>query len=371
MRRTGFVLPIGASVGDIILEDATQYVKYKIDEAFGLTVLAYDINDDPVPSLDGTITPDFDWGAVPWNSRYYPMDEGTGKTLFAYTDETKDTAIFANDAEIINFIDDSDWKPVTRGGISAEVQLVFDRMVALTPVEQDAIEIFVDGMVSEGLWGNVFEFYAPCLNASSFLIGFKTDTLLQSASPPIHTAGQYLDFTTNAMHVLEGRNFDTYSTPDMFFGVYNVFTDADVNSNSDLFGLTDGSAEVLMRWRGNIQNDFNELVGNTITGGRSAANQRPTGDFVGLGRSDTTILNLQPGAVVDLATVAFVAMPSGFPMQWHGQMQSGTPAGGNVQNARYSCMMSMAAPSIADSGKVRNLVLGFLINIGVTGVPLP
>jgi len=261
--------------------------------------------------------------------------------------------------------------PNASSDVSPEVQLVFDRMSALTGTERNAIEGFVDGMVVEGFWGDVFEFYAPCLNGTDFLTGFKTDTLLNSAQPGTHTAGEYIDFTANAQHLLEGRNFETYSTTDIFIGCYNAFTAVDTGTNADLFGMTDGTRELLMRWRGG-NGDFNELIGQTNAGTRSVANVRPTGDFVGLGRFATNqTVNLQPNAVTNLAVQTFISMPVGFPVQWHGQMQSGTPASGNVQNARYSCMISMTTPVIADLEKLRALVLEFLTDIGVSGVPVP
>ncbi len=255
--------------------------------------------------------------------------------------------------------------------VSPEVQLVFDRMSALDVREQGAIQGFVDGMVIEGIWENVFEFYAPCLNATDYLTGFKTDTLVLSPNPPIHTPGEYLDFPVNSMHVLEGRNFETYSQPNILLGCYNVFTEGDVGTNSDLFGIENNGAQTYLRWRGNTNNDFNEYIGDTVAGSRSLAFQRPTGDFVGLGRIGIDMYNLQPGGPFFISTEPFVEHPSGGPVQWHGIWTNGAPAGGNMQPARYSCMVTMSSPPTEDQGKVRNLVLNFLIAIGVTGVPLP
>ena len=260
-----------------------------------------------------------------------------------------------------------------RGGeISEEVQLVYDRMSNLDAREMAAIRGFVDGMVLEGVWADVFEFYAPCLNGVDFLTGFKTDTLVQSASPPTHVDGQYIDFINNSMHVLEGRNFNTYSQPNMLIGAYVVMYDPDTVNNSDIYGVDDGiGGEVLMRWRGDDTSDFNEHMGNTAAGGRTTAFLRPTGDFVGLGRIGSDIYNLQPNGIFFSSEQPSVVMPTGFPLQWHGQMVSGTPSAGNMADSRYSCMISMASPPVSAQGKVRNLILNFLIGIGVTGVPIP
>jgi len=255
--------------------------------------------------------------------------------------------------------------------VSAPVQAVFDRMSALTTTEENAIETFVDGMVAEGMWADVFEFYAPCLNGTDFLTGFLTDTLLPSGLPPVHTAGQYLDFLNNAMHVLEGRNFETYSTQDIFFGAYVVMYDADGTGNSDVYGISNGGADTYMRWRGDDTNDFNEHIGQTSSANRSLANLRPTGDFVGLGRLVNGTYNLQPAGAVILAVQPFVAHPSGGPVQWHGNWNNGTPSAGNMANSRYSCMISMVAPEVVDIEKLRALVLQFLREVGVTGIPAP
>ena len=255
--------------------------------------------------------------------------------------------------------------------VSPEVQLVFDRMSALSTTERNAIETFVDEMVFEGYWTDVFEFYAPCLNGVDFLTGFKVDTLTQSAQPGVHTPGQYIDFINNAQHLLEGRNLNAYSVQDLFMGCYVVMYEADTTGNSDLYGLEAGGLLTYLRWRGDDDNDFNEHMGNVATGARSPANQRPTGDFVGLGRVGNNTYNLQPLAVTNLAVQPFNNHPTGFPVQWHGHNVDGTPAGGNMTNSRYSCMLSMIALNPPDTEKLRALVLEFLINIGVTGVPVP
>lgn len=259
----------------------------------------------------------------------------------------------------------------SNGGVSPEVQAVFDRMSALTQQEMNAIEGFVDGMVVEGLWADVFEFYAPCLNGTDFLTGFLTDTLQPSVLPPQHTPGEYLDFVNNGMHVLEGRNLDTYSVQDLFFGAYVVMYDPDGTGNSDVYGITNGGADTYMRWRGTDTDDFNEHVGQTSSANRSIAALRPTGDFIGLGRTGGTTYNLQPGGPAPIGIQAFNGHPTGGPVQWHGIWNNGTPAAGNMANSQYSCMMSMVAPIPADIGKVRNLVLVFLNAIGVSGVPIP
>jgi len=254
---------------------------------------------------------------------------------------------------------------------SDPVQDVLDRMSGLDQTEIDAITVFVNAMVAEGFWDNVFEFYAPCLNAVDYLTGFRTDTLVESAPfTPTHTPKLGLDFSNNNQHVLEGRDFQTYSVRDIFLGAYLVMYEPDDTTNADVYGLQNGGAQTYLRWRGNDTNDFNEHVGQTSAANRSAANQRPTGDFIGLGRTGATgTYNLQPLGQTLVAAQPFVAHPSFDPIQWHGIFINGVPATGNMANSRYSCMISMITPDIADAGTLRDIILQFLRDIGVGGLP--
>jgi len=48
----------------------------------------------------------------PANSRFYPMDEGSGNKFLCYTDDTKATPDPTNDATITGYVDDTPWKVV-------------------------------------------------------------------------------------------------------------------------------------------------------------------------------------------------------------------------------------------------------------------
>jgi len=257
-------------------------------------------------------------------------------------------------------------------GTSAEVQAVFDRMSALDQTEKDAIETLVDGLVSDGSYSDITEIYAPCLNATDFLTGFKFMTLQPSASAPVHTAGEYVEFSTNAMHYLDSANFDSFATLEGFVGVYNVFTGADTTGNSDLFGVADaGGRECYMRWRGTDTNDFNALYNVTLATPRTAANTRPTGDVVGMGLEGLDVFNLSPGGIISKATRITEGVPTTHPFQWHGQNLSGSPAAGNMANSRYSFMLhSNSILSTVAQGSIRARVLQFLRDIGVSGIPV-
>lgn len=265
---------------------------------------------------------------------------------------------------------DSGSADVAPSGVSPEVQAVFDRMSALTQTEMDAIESFVDGMVAGGFYAEMSEIYAPCLNATDFLTGFKFMSLLPSVTPPVHTPGEFVEFSNNNMHYLDSEDFDTFGTPEGFMGCYNVFTGADTTGNSDLFGLADASNECYYRWRGTDTTDFNAIYNVTTATPRSASNQRPDGDIVGQGLEGLDVFELQPGGIVVKSTRIPTAVPAGHPCQWHGQNLNGTPAAGNMANSRYSLMVhSNVLLSNIVQGSFRALSLQFLRDIGVTGIP--
>ena len=286
---------------------------------------------------------------------------GISDTKLAYFQANGATAKELNDAALEFWL---------AGGLSAPVELVLARYSALSGGEIAAITAFVDGMEADGAWSLVTEVYAPCLNATDFLIGMKHQTLQPSASAPVHTPGEFVDFTTNAMHYLDEVNFDSFATLEGFAGVYNVFTAADTVNNSDLFGVADATNECYLRWRGNDTSDFNTIYNVTSGTPRTAANARPTGDMVGMGLEGTDIYNLSPGGIVTKAARTPSAVPIGHPMQWHGQNLQGSPASGNVANSRYSLMLQAnGLLSNIAQGAVRARCLQFLRDIGVTGVP--
>ena len=249
---------------------------------------------------------------------------------------------------------------------------VLARYSALDGTEISAITAFINGLVTDGIFLNITEVYAPCLNATDFLIGMKFMTLIESSPIPIHTPGEFVDYTTSSRHHLDSANFDTFAVVGGFIGAYIVFTAADVVANSDMFGLADaGGLECYYRWRGNDTNDFNAIYNVTGATPRTAANQRPTGDFVGFGLEGTSVKNLQPGGSIltSGARTVEAGVPGPHPCQWHGQNLSGTPAVGNVQPSRYSMMVHSNGLTSAEILLLRARVLQFLRDIGVTGVP--
>ena len=254
-------------------------------------------------------------------------------------------------------------------GETAEVQAVFDRMSALSTTEEDAIRDYVNGLVSDGIYSNITEIYAPCFNATDYKTGFKSRTLIDSASAGVHTPGQYVDFDANSKHMLESVDFDSYAAVEGFIGAYLVFTAADAVTNSDLFGIATAGDECYMRWRGNDTNDFNAIYNVTSATPRTVANVRPTGDLIGFGLDGVDLFVLQPGGIVVKATRVQNAVPANFPLQWHGQNIDGTPSLGNVMNSRYSLMITGNGIVDTNAVQIRTRSLQFLDDIGVTGLP--
>ncbi len=251
-----------------------------------------------------------------------------------------------------------------------QVELVLARMSALDATETSAITTYIDGLVADGIYANITEIYAPCLNGTDYKTGFKSRTLIDSPTAPVHTPGQYADFTTGTRYFLESVDFDSYATVDGFIGIYNVFTGADSAANSDMCGIATAGVECYMRWRGNDTNDFNAIFNVTSATPRTAANVRPTGDIIGFGLDGTDLFVLEPGGIVVKATRTPVAnVPANFPLQWHGQNIDGTPSTGNVQNSRYSLMLTGNSITDANAVQARARSLQFLRDIGVTGVP--
>jgi len=261
------------------------------------------------------------------------------------------------------------------GGSStaSPADVVISRMSALSPTEETAIRTYVDGLDADGSYVGITEIYAPCLNATDFLTGFKHMTLQPSSPEPIHTPGEYVDFTTSSRHYLDSKNFDSFAAIDGYIAAYIVFTDPDVPGNSDLFGVADAAGnECYMRWRGNDTNDFNAIYNVTSATPRTAANMRPTGDLVGMGLSTVPrdVFVLQPGGIIVKANRLQEGVPQGHPFQWHGQNINGTPSIGNVQPSRYSLMIHANTPTDTIlQGSVRARSLQFLRDIGVTGIP--
>ena len=259
---------------------------------------------------------------------------------------------------------------VAAGSFSPEVTAVLARMSALDQTEIGAIEAYVDGMVAQGFYSAMTEIYAPCLNATDFLTGFKFMALQPSAPAPVHTPGEFVEFTGNSQHYLDSAPFDSFATAGGFAGVYNVFSGADVTTNSDMFGVATAGIECYYRWRGNDTNDSNAIYNVTSATPRHIGTVRPTGDIVGVGLEGLEIFELQPGAIIEKAARTPTAVPATHPFQWHGQNIDGVPSVGNVTNSRYSLMLhSNVILSTVVQGTMRALSLQFLRDIGVTGVP--
>ena len=257
--------------------------------------------------------------------------------------------------------------------ISAPVQAVFARMSALSQQEKNAIEAMVNGLVTDGLYSDVLEFYAPCLNATDFLTGFKVDTFIESANAPTHVPGEGIDFLTGTNHLLEGRAYASFVAANGrgFSGGYSEFFDADIVGNSDFFGLLTGANEVQFRWRGTDTTDYNIKYNTTGLIPRIAASVKTSREVWISGWDGTDLFATVAGGVVEAVTQTFLGVPITHPMQWHGQNVDGTPASGNLQDMRFSVMFHVGGvPTTARLVAMRARVLQFLRDIGVSNVPV-
>ena len=271
----------------------------------------------------------------------------------------------ANDAPQINERWFQHWGGTLGGGSPADAVLA--RFGALDGTETAAITAFVNGLDADGIWDDIFEVYAPCLNATDFLIGMKTDTLIQTGGT--HQPGQGIEFTTNNQYLLEGRDFDTFAQANMFFGCYSVATIADTTTNRDYFGVATAAVECYLRWRGTDTNDVNSVYFVTGSTPRTVPAGAPDSDFIGCGLDGATVRELHNGGVVLSAARTFEGIPASNPMQWFGQNIDGVPSVGNKRLSRYSIMAHLADPSDARIQTLRSRSLQFLRDLGVAGVP--
>ena len=253
---------------------------------------------------------------------------------------------------------------------SAEVGAVFARMSALTQTESDAIEVFVDGMVADGVWTKVTEFYAPCLNATDHLTGFLASSLLVTGTPT-HVPGDWLSFTNLNQYLLEDRVYDSFAQLDSFAGAYVEFTAVDTTSNSDYFGIATGTEEAYYRWRGSDTLDSNAVWEVTSATPRAVLTKKPNQTFMGVGLEGTTISELDQGVLENTTRVRGANVPATHPFQWFGQNIDGTPSLGTKVVSNYACMLHMNGQTQAEILTTWTRVHQFLIDIGVNGVPNP
>lgn len=253
--------------------------------------------------------------------------------------------------------------------VSPEVQAVYDRMSNLSDQEEFAIERFVDGLVTANAYAAINEIYAPCLNGTDYLTGFKLMTLVESPAAPTHTPGQFVNLADSTEYLIDPVNYDTFATVEGWSAVYNVFASPDTAAEADLFGFILASAEVRYRWEGQGSNAVEGIYNCSLS---SRPGVRPTGDIVGVGLIGNEVFILQPGGLVTKGTETPLGIPAPVPFQWHGQSAAGVPGALRMANSNYSLMIhsNVLNPTVLQ-GSVRSLCLQFLRDIGVSGTPAP
>ena len=157
------------------------------------------------------------------------------------------------------------------GGTSPEAQLVLDRMTSLSPSEETAIKVFVDGCVADGNWDKLDEFFCFALNQADALTGFKSFTAtIPILGDPIFTANGITLGTGADNHIDTGVVLPlvpNYQLDDAEAGVYLHTQPAWGAGNNDLFGTQTGATDprLRMRHRGDDTNDFAASINGTAT----------------------------------------------------------------------------------------------------------
>jgi hypothetical protein len=180
------------------------------------------------------------------------------------------------------------------GSYSAEVQAVLDRMTALTQAEIDAIEVFVDGLVADGIWNSLDEFWCYALNQTDWLTGWKSHTATVTGSISHNKDGalcggsaEHIDTTVDLGALTQ------YTLTDSEAGVYvHSMLDWGVG-NHDFFGVEDGTTNrTRVRHRGNDSQDIRNSINTSVvmTNDRTITNTQRTLVSVRAGASDTVTL---------------------------------------------------------------------------------
>jgi hypothetical protein len=145
--------------------------------------------------------------------------------------------------------DTADLTSNAAGGVSPEVQAVFDRMSALSQSEQDAIEAFVDGLVADGIWASLDEFYCFALNGTDYLTGWKAHTATTTGSV-IRTANG-VEAGDASSHIDTNVDLTTLTQYTLTGGEQGVYAHSNSgwSSNLDYFGATDSANSTSSRHR--------------------------------------------------------------------------------------------------------------------------
>lgn len=281
---------------------------------------------------------------------------------------------------------------------SPEAQSVLDRMCGLDAAETTAIINIVDCMVANGLWDKVLNMWGLGLNALDHLTAWKDDEgpgqtgpLIPGGTPPpshlpaehrtLFATGQYYRTTNTLDQMLVHGSHG-------FFVYHDGWTGADGNFPTDLFGAIDVSGNAYQcRWLGNVIREYDLELGSDgplprpvldPTPGNPEAN-RFGEDNTGGGKNqgvlggwhdsseDSVLIRLddQRSAARGIGTMPAVQF------QAPGTNNNGDPValGAADQYVALWVLLSHASISNADVSALRNCMLQFARDLGLTDVP--
>jgi hypothetical protein len=189
-------------------------------------------------------------------------------------------------------------------GISDEVQAVYDRMTALSPTEEDAIQVFVDGLVADGIWGKLDEFYCFALNNTDWLTGWKKSTAIHSplgnGNVSRNKDGAIVEDTNSWLET--GLLLPAQTQYQLTDGEMGIYLHASVDwgaGNNDMTGVEDAStARTRIRHRGNDNNDWRSSINtaNVLTPSQTLPISR---QLISVRATATNTNQLHDGVIVD------------------------------------------------------------------------
>jgi len=270
--------------------------------------------------------------------------------------------------EIRDIVDSTTWGLVMdEVGVTAEVQSVFDNLTSLTSAEQAAISVFVNGLVRDGLWDLMDEFYCPCLNATDYLKGFKGDVLTATGSNT-HTTGSWLTVPSGS-YLTEGRDFDSYNNGYGAVGGYFSYVGSEPTINWDFWGVNTTTEDNRARWKGSLGTPVQAPWYNSEATTAYEIFVAPTGDVYSIGRAlYAEFFEMVAGGVISKTSRAMTGVPANLPFIWNGRNNNGTPAASAV-DCRWSCMYQMSSIVSEQSVALRLRILTLLTALGVPGAP--
>jgi hypothetical protein len=206
---------------------------------------------DPAPTLTWSVTAGPDLSPAQFSDPNIEDPTFTPSTDGAYTlqleaDPSDDVAV-------------TDTASLTSVGFSPEVQAVLDRMKALDQTMIDAIEVFVDGLVADGIWALLDDFWCFALNPTDWLTGWKAHTAtLNGVGISQNKDGAICGDTNSQMNTNAVLNTLTnYQLGNAELGCYIHSTSNWGTTNNDFYGVDSGATRVRMRHRGSDTVDLN------------------------------------------------------------------------------------------------------------------